>query len=267
MPEFVIPFDPAGSGGGPGGGGGGSSIGCMTVATMKTEVRMRLGENAADFWQDADIIRALNEAQHRFDAEEKWPWLQTEVTAQTVAANVTTFALTGNVDVTRQFSVMLTPNTQTMPIAGPTRVDPSKGMELRRTLYTPATSPLYYYLVNIDQSAVPHIRWVPVPTVVHSMDYLYFRLPGDLIADSDCADIPVQYTEAIVSWATATLWLKELQGGVKAQEQFNIYNAVLAQAREESLSQADDDILSWGGEEPRGDNLFRDPNWPPRLGP
>ena len=50
--------------------------------------------------------------------------------------------------------------------------------------------------------------------------------------------------------ATGQLWLKELNGQGKAQEQFQLYAQILSDAQDELRHLGVDDIVAWGKEEP-----------------
>src|SRR6266542_2953849 len=50
----------------------------MDLTTLRLEVRERLGELNADFFTDAEVDRAINDAYRRFSSEERWPWLYIE---------------------------------------------------------------------------------------------------------------------------------------------------------------------------------------------
>jgi hypothetical protein len=71
-----------------------------------------------------------------------------------------------------------------------------------------------------------------------------------LNADEDEPDIPEQYQDAVISWATGMLWLKELNGGGKAQEQFTLYREVLDQARLDQKQLSIDEAIVWGKQDP-----------------
>ena len=63
--------------------------------------------------------------------------------------------------------------------------------------------------------------------------------------------MPDQYVDAIVSWATYKLWLKELNGQAKAVEQLQLYQQVLKMAVTDQRTQSNEDLLIVGGAEPQ----------------
>ena len=95
------------------------------------------------------------------------------------------------------------------------------------------------------------VRFLPKPSVEFAVEYQYFRVPARLVDDTDVPDMPVQYHMALPHDAAGQKWLKELNFGVKAAEQFELRNAILEQARTEYEAEADDDFIVAGGEEPQ----------------
>ncbi len=78
--------------------------------------------------------------------------------------------------------------------------------------------------------------------------------------EDDVPDCPIQYHEAIVALATGNLWTKELNGGTKAQEQWNIYNMILAQAKKDLKANADDEVQVVGAISSRS-QTFSEEQW------
>lgn len=233
----------------------------MLFETMRTEVRERLGETTTfDFWSQDYIDRQLNQAVKKFSAEERWPWLQVIQANVPVAAGTNEVELIDDLDLNRHMVLSLMPTgaTDEGQLLFPKRVDAAKGFEMRRR-YNHRSSPLFYYVSyaventyaeadNVSARALV-LRLVPTPAVAYTAEYVYFEAPGTY-TDGDEPPVPEQYIEAPIAWATAICWLKELNGSGKAQEQFNIYNAVLAGAQRDLKSMGNDEIVTWGGEEP-----------------
>jgi hypothetical protein len=95
------------------------------------------------------------------------------------------------------------------------------------------------------------IRVIPTPSRDFTVEYLYYADSPELVAAGDVPRVPDQYVDALVSWATYKLWLKELSGGPKAQEQFTLYHQVLAMAITDQRTQSNDDLLVAGKDEPQ----------------
>jgi|SRR3990170_3521620 len=228
----------------------------MNLGTMRTEVRDIIGELTADFWTDAELNRYLTEAHFRFIGEATWPWLLTEATAS-LAATVDTLELPAGVDYTKSINLSLTPEGETR-IYQPVRVSPSKGFQLR-TMYSSTTTvqrPSWFYVTSVaDGSAealfTTTIKFIPAPTGTMEVEYQYFRQVSDFTADNDIPDAPVEYHKGLVHYAAGTAWLKELNGGPKAKEQFELYSLVVEQAKREFFAEPNDQPLVMGKDEPQ----------------
>lgn len=251
----------------------------MDLATIRTEIRERLGETTEeDFWKDSQILRAINEAMRRFAQEERWPWLYTTYTgAPALSAGNPTVELIDDVNVSRHFSLTFQKSGTNERIIVPRRIDPGAGIRLRHEYGDATGQPRYYYIThsikNTYTSGDPMgmavvIRVLPTPDVAYDIEYSYVRNPEELVADTDIADIPDNYVDAIISYATGNLWLKELNGGGKAQEQFNLYNIIVDQARKELAALSIGETLVWGRKPPEWQprDMFPFVNLPPNIG-
>lgn len=241
------------------------------LAALRTDVRRRLGELTPDFWVDAEIDVALNEAQRRFAQEERWAWLLTSQTDQ-LANGASSFDLGTGIFMNRWSNLLLTGSGDTYPYQ-PKRLTTAQGFQLKPS-YTANTGSYaeFYYLAMSTQEAVvgygAHVVTVNIlPTLNRITDYefVYHRTPEELVDEDDVPDVPEEYQSALVAWATAQLWFKELRdGGTKAQEQFSLYNKVLEQARAEYARPAQDDVMVWGAEQPQ--NSERQGTFPRQFG-
>ena len=228
----------------------------MNLATAKAEVRERLGETTEeDFWKDAQVLRALNEAQRRFSLEEKWPWLYASYQAADLAQGATSIELIDAVDYSRHFSIALTKVGGDGRIVIPRRITPAQGLTVKQKYAGARSEPRYYYLHrtvrNIYDEGVPNAlaniaEMVPAADATYNVEYQFIRVPDELETDEQELDCPRPYQEAIIAYATGLLWLKELNGGGKAQEQFNIYNIVVEQGRNELNGIDLDQTVVWG---------------------
>jgi hypothetical protein len=226
----------------------------MDVTTATAEIRARLQELTADFWTDAEVLRALNEGVRRFNAEERWSWLYTVVGPIAVPANTPTLALQEGVSVNRQFDVLVTFSGDTRPRAL-RRVGPAEGQRLR-TLYTTGSSEGESYFLyseadpDSDGLFTPTIRFVPVINRAFSLEYQYLRSSPPLVNGTDVLDVPEEYAMGPVAWATGNLWLKELRYSAKAEEQFTLYAQVLDAAKRDQRKFVLDSGFAWGRNAP-----------------
>lgn len=222
---------------------------------MVLAVRRKLGEDTDDFWDETDIISELNMALRAFSREERWPWLQTIRTGDQLLLGEHTIALPADIDLVRAFGIVLQAGSE-KPIT-PRKVNPSEGMKLR-TERTSNGRPLYFYLASTAQSVTgpgnetltTSIRFVPAADKTYDIEYLYYRRPATLSTDDQEPDIPEDYQDAIVSYATARLWEHELAGSqAKAAEQYAIYQRNVEAARRDMYKLADDESIVWGREQ------------------
>jgi hypothetical protein len=222
----------------------------MLLSELRTDVRERIGEDAADFFTDAEVDRAINLGVTTFTAEEPWPWLYTAFTS-TLAGGATTKQLPNNVSVHRFFNLAI--------FGGDLargrlleRVEPEQGFQLRYDYTNLNSSPTYYYISAAVQTAGATIYTVtvtPTPNVSYDMEALYMRVPAVLASAGDEPDMPDEFQPAVAAWAAGHLYLKEMDISQKSQEQFALYNKVLEQARKVLEVHVDSDV-AWGREAP-----------------
>lgn len=226
----------------------------MNLLEMRTDVRERLGERTPNFWTDPFINNKINQGQTRFAREEKWPWLYAVQENIPLAQGANTVELIDGIDWTRHFALALYREGAAEPVL-PKRVTAWTGLRLKQR-HT-AGEPQFWYPAGMVINEYPDgDRWegahtaklVPAADQAYTVEYYYIREPERLVNDADETIIPEAYQEAIVAWATAQCWLKELNGGRKAQEEFDIYNTVLEQAQADYKESAQDTTFSWGGD-------------------
>lgn len=225
----------------------------MDRSQIRTEVRDILGEDSADFWKDAELNRYITEALYRFAAEERWPWYVTEFTGQLDAGDPD-LELTVDVAAARHMNLVCNLQNETRTWQ-PQRVSAAEGFALR-SQYSGSTSsyPGWYYVTAVqtdmtDDEFVYVARFIPTPTDIIDVEGQYYRTPAALDGDADVPELPTRYHKALVHHAAATAWLKELNGGAKAQEQMVMYANVLGQAREQEMqAEPDDTPLVAGGD-------------------
>jgi hypothetical protein len=240
----------------------------MNLTTIRTEVRERVGELSADFFTDAEVDRAINEAIRRFAFEEKWPFLLTEWSSA-LDGDDPELALPSNISASRVFNLSI--DSDSLP--GPRilqRVDAREGFALRHQNSAATGIPQWYYIARSNQNddnSPPIIytaKVIPTPDQDYNVEALYMAVPIDLAAANDEPMIPEEYQDAIPAWAAGKLFLKEQAISQKASEQFGVYAKVLEQARLDYKSFNTDEIVAWGRRQPlRGrwastmDPLFR----------
>lgn len=222
----------------------------MNLSTIRTEVRDILGELTADFWTEAELNRYANEALRRFIGENRWSWLITEGSA-TLLAGDPDLTLTEGVADYRHLNIMLTKTGDVRPYL-PKKVTPLRGFQLRQSWYTAQSYPTWFYVTNVSDSADDGsyetvVKFIPPPNEACDVEYQYYRTPDLLTADNDVPDIPIQYHKALVHYTAGTAWLKELTAGGKATEQFQMYDAIVAEAKGDEESNGDDDFIVAGG--------------------
>lgn len=221
-----------------------------TFSEMQTDVRERIGEDAADFFTDAEVKRALNLALTTFTNEEPWPWLYTEYTA-TLGEGVTELELPSNAALHRTFNLSLSGDTL---VRGRQleRLEPQAGFRARFAYESYVSAPSYYYLTAAtrDASEVLYVvRFVPIPDADYELEGQYLRVPEEMVASDDVADLPDEFHPALPAYAAGTLYLKEMDISNKANEQFQLYYGVLAQARK-MLEVQVDETVAWSREAP-----------------
>jgi hypothetical protein len=230
----------------------------MNWGTILEEVRDHLGEYQENFHKDAALLRAANEAVRRFNRSERWPWLVTERTGDIISQTQPELELIDDVDLNRHLGIELVKTGDaTGRIILPERVTPIEGMR-RRQRYNRAAEPNAYYLVRgvrntyEDDIAAPAlvVRFLPSPDGEYMARYMYFRSSQPIVELADEPDLPADYHDAVVHYVCGRAWLKELNGSRKAQEQFDLFNSVLDQAKGEHLTLADDERLGWGSAGP-----------------
>jgi hypothetical protein len=244
----------------------------MDLEEARTEVRERIGELEEDFYTDAEINRAINEAQLRFSMEERWPWLFTEG-EDAVGAGDTELLLPVDVSPNRTFNV--TVDGESLSVPRPLeRVTPEAGFALRHAHDLHEGAPRWYYLTAglVDGVGTQYtMKLIPTPDLAYDIEYQYVRVPEPLAADSDLIDVPAEFVDAIPAWAAGKLFLKEFSVSQKANEQFSIYADLLNKARIEMKEADVDQIIAWGREHPGEDRVVSERAYilgriPPTLG-
>jgi hypothetical protein len=230
----------------------------MILTTALAEVRERIGELSADFFTDAEVLRAVNEAIRHFNAEERWPWLLTEG-EDALGDGEDTLDLPDGVDFGRFVNVSISADDLIQPILLE-RVTPEAGFRLRHAHSSVVTGPPRWYYVTSASIEVGGenryvLKFVPPADRDYDLEYQYWRVPEDSDVGADTIDVPHTYADAVPAWAAGKLFLKEHAVSQKASEQFALYGAVVEQARNESFEHTTDEKVVWGREHP-GERYF-----------
>jgi hypothetical protein len=236
----------------------------MTQTELIAEVRSRLAETTADYWSDDQVKRMLDEGVRRFCHEARWPWLFTVQKNIPVVAGNPDIEAIDDVDLTRHLAVVLVRNSDSRVII-PSKVTPSDGVRMRTVFNTNAEPRFWYSAKTVNNTYIDGdgpdvaqiITLVPTPDVAYTAEYHYYREPAALTSTTE-PEVPPQYQEAVIAWATYELWKHEVDAtvsGPKAGEQLSTYNKVVADALREFRGLADDESIVWGKQDP-------EPQWP-----
>ena len=218
----------------------------MNLTTATAKIRRRLGEDSADFWADTDITAALNESIRNFAHEADWSWLSTFVSIAVAGAAVS-FPVPTDVDAARIIATrVVIPGTSSYKLK---RVTPGDGFRLM-SVYATASNPRWYFVYSTATAAgtsVTTARLIPTVQTAGAVEMLYYRRPTDLATGADEIDLPEDTQDGIVAFATASLWLHELDAsGVKAGEQMALYQTMVDKAIMQESKLGDDEQLAIG---------------------
>lgn len=228
----------------------------MNKAELREDVRERIGERVENFWLDTFIDRHLIQGVRRFNNEERWPWLLTKQGNIPLPAALSTIELIDNIPVNRHLGLVLHPDTDLTTDLVLKRVSLPEALRHIQDYAGTASTPTMYFsataLANAyddgDTATAVTLTVLPTPDVDYTADFYYYR--DDLVVletDEDEPRLPESYQDAVIAWATAQCFLKELNGGNKAQEQFNLYATILEQAKQDLKELPEDRIITWGG--------------------
>lgn len=227
----------------------------MDREDIRDAVQEILGEATADFWGETQLDLRISEAQRRFLAAERWPWLVTEGTGQ-LTADDPDLELQEGVAATRHLNITLIPESSPTRRYTPRRLSAVQGFSMRN-LYTSNTQyPEYFYVTSVadsdDNGQYTYVaKFVGTPSASMDVEYQYFRAGQTFDGDNDVPDMPEEFHMALVHYVAARCWEKELgPDASKAREQDSLYAFILDQARTEWLQQPEDTPLIVGSEPP-----------------
>lgn len=241
----------------------------MQLSEFREEIRNNLGEDSEDYWKTSQIDRAINRALRHFCHEEPWAWLHSSDATKSLALSGATIILPDDLDIARTFSVVLQKGTDQPVVAK--RVTPAEGIYYGVRHRTNGL-PRYYYLESTATTVGGvlqfTVKFTPPADGAYNITFHYMRRPAKLVNAADEPDIPEDYQDGVLAFATATLWLTELQGSAaKAAEQMEIYNAMLENARRDQGRFGEDEQVIFGGHTEEGDHAPLMPNLPDVYGP
>jgi hypothetical protein len=228
----------------------------MDLETLIDETRERIGETTeADFFTDAEVTRAINEALRRFSNEERWPWLFTEFSGTTTQDDAD-FDLPSNIAINRTFGLHIPDSGSLAGGQMLERVTPMEGFRLKVAYSDHTGVPRFYYISHTGLLAdgAPPVtytaRLVPTPDEAYDVEGLYMAVPDLLSGDGDEPMLPEEYQAALPAYAAGVLFLKELQISQKASEQFALYQSILMNAVKETKQFNADETVAWGRSKP-----------------
>jgi hypothetical protein len=226
----------------------------VDLSDLRTSVRNIIGETTADFFGSDEVDTEINNAYRRFCAEERWPWLLTELDDSITSAS-DELTLPADVSLTKLFNLSISGGSLARPRVLE-RVDPAEGFRLRHQYTYYVGPPRWYYITrsNLAADEAPPTyytaKFVPFPDADYTVEGQYLAVPVLLSGQSDEPMVPTEYQEAIVAYAAGKLFLKEFQISQKASEQFAIYAKILEQARVDMKQFDVDEIVAWGRKQP-----------------
>lgn len=157
----------------------------MTLATMQTSLRVRLGVPTDDaLFTDTVLASLLNDALHAIEVKHDWPWLEAVETIATAS---------GTANYSPASGWMRTVN---VTISGRPPLERVGINELDMLLGT--TGDPKYYGIFAEKIEVR-----PVPTTILSMTHRYIKKETDLASAGDTPLIPASFTPAVVALAAA----------------------------------------------------------------
>jgi hypothetical protein len=224
----------------------------MNLTEITEEIRERIGERTADFFDDDEVTRAVNEAIERFCAEEPWTWLLSEWSGS-ASEGENEIELPENISPNRVFVLSLAEGAGLARGYPLERLEPSAGFRYRYARVLTEGRPQAYYISRGSTAGGTtqyYARLIPTPDADYDLEALYHAKPDTLTGGTDVPDVPTEYQEAIIARAAGKLFLKEMDISQKASEQFGIYYEVLQQAREDQQNIAYDENIAWGREMP-----------------
>lgn len=174
----------------------------VTLTTLLADVRERLDETTAAFWNDTALTRWINEAVT--DVAKRSETLLATASIAVTAADGTYAA---PVDMVRIHQMTFTPTgqTQVYPLRPATR------QSLEHVWGTNPTQqgsyPSYFILWGFSPSV--EIQLFPVPSQAGSLTVYYYKVPAALVSGGDVAAIPEGWQDLIPLYVEAVAKRKD----------------------------------------------------------
>lgn len=167
-----------------------------TLSELRTELRNRLDESSARFWEDTELNTYINRGLK--DVGRRTETLLTYVTDIMVTAGFPKYPLPN--DVLRIHRVEFVPvnTTDTYPVEARSHQEMDQYWGVRQSITQ--SYPNFYVLwgiTGIDAS----LQLYPVPSQAGQLNIYYYRVPAELTSDSQEAEIPAGWDDLVVLYA------------------------------------------------------------------
>lgn len=200
----------------------------MTLATLRTSVRTRLGVPSTDsVYTDTVLTAHINDALQHVSTEADWYWLEK---SETLSLTSGTAAYTVATDCTR-----------TINVEDPTGVPLQRKPVDELVAMTTAQSAVVRFFSPYGLK----LEFRPVPNTSISVIHRYIGGETALSADGDNPLIPTQFQQMVVEYAT---YLAAMQVGnmAEAETRLKLYDQLVETAKARNLKLAE----SRGGGQP-----------------
>lgn len=186
----------------------------VALSVLRAKVRLRTNSVSTDTrLTDAVLLGTINDALRQVTLEQDWPWLLTEETITTVAADG---SYPVPADYLRTFSIV--DNTTGLAL------EPRSAIEMDQYQVLTGTPSAYH-------SYGDAILLGPLPAQARTYRHRYVQIENVLATDADTALIPVEFSEGVVEWASR-LAFTYIRDSAKAAEAEAGYYAWLSRIRD-----------------------------------
>lgn len=200
----------------------------MTLATLRTSVRNRLGVPSTDsVYTDTALTSLINDALNYISTEADWYWLEKSETLSLVNG-------------TSAYSVA-SDCTRTINVEDPTGIPLQRKPIDELVAISTATAAVVRFFSPFGTK----LEFRPVPNTSISVNHRYIGGETALSSDSDTPLIPAQFQPALVEY---TVYLARMRAGniQEAAAVLEVYNKWIATMKERNLKLAE----SRGGGQP-----------------
>lgn len=152
----------------------------MQLTAIRTEVRRLLGVSETDpFYSDAKVTAFINSVHRRQSARKPWPWLEVQVTLNTVVG--------------QQAYALPTNHRTTLELTVPGRALALYNRKEHARLSEANGTPAVYTIRNNA------IHLMPTPVAVEAVTHLYIRSPATLVSGTDVPELPSPFIDWLVT--------------------------------------------------------------------